>query len=83
MDFEANMKKIKEYEKEFERYNRRRKTVFRKYFKIYHRFEVIGLEHIPEGAALIATNHSGGFDLDIVALSDCCHPTREIHSLIA
>jgi len=36
MEFETNMKKIKEYEKEFERYNRRRKSVFRKYFKICH-----------------------------------------------
>jgi len=82
VDFETNMKKMEEYQKEFERYNRIRKSIFRKYFKIYHRYEVIGLENIPEGPALIAANHSGGFDLDIVALGSCTHPTREIQVLI-
>lgn len=56
--------------------------LFRYYFKFYHRFEVRGIEHIPKGAALIAPNHSGGFDLDIVAISHCCHPMREIQVLI-
>ena len=83
MDFSENMEKIERYRREFARYNRVRKAIFRAYFRVFHRFEVRGVENIPEGPALIATNHSGGFDLDIVALSDLCHPTRPIHSLIA
>ena len=82
MDFETNMKKMDEYLKEFERYNRIRKSIFRNHFKFYHRYEVIGVENIPSGAALIAANHGGGFDLDIVALGDCSHPTRQIQVLI-
>jgi len=67
------------------RYNSFRKNhhfLFRQYFKFYHRLEVKGLENIPRGPAIIASNHSGGYDLDIVAISHCCHPTREIHVLI-
>ena len=59
-----------------------RKFVFRQYLTFYHRMEVRGLENIPKGAAIITPNHSGGYDLDIVAISDCCHPTREIHVLV-
>ncbi len=83
MIFEYNIENILKYERDFRKYNQIRKKVFRSYFRIYHRYEIIGLDNIPEGPALIATNHSGGFDLDIVALSDCTHPAREIHSLIA
>lgn len=59
-----------------------RKFLFRQYLTFYHRMEVRGLENIPKGAAIITPNHSGGYDLDIVAISDCCHPTREIHVLV-
>lgn len=83
MELENKKKRIEEYQQEFARYNRIRKKFFRAYFRYYHRYEVIGLENIPGGPALIATNHSGGFDLDIVALSDCTLPKRPIHSLIA
>jgi 1-acyl-sn-glycerol-3-phosphate acyltransferase len=77
------MDKIEKYHKDFARYNQIRKAFFKWYFKIYHRLEVIGLDKVPDGPALVATNHSGGFDLDIVALSDCAHPDRQIHGLIA
>ncbi len=56
--------------------------LFSQYFKYFHRLEVRGLENIPKGAALIAPNHTGGYDMDIVAISHCCHPTREIQVLI-
>ena len=59
-----------------------RKFLFRQYLKFYHRMEVRGLENIPKGAAIITPNHSGGYDLDIVAISDCSHPTREIQVLV-
>ena len=71
------------YREKFRRYHRFRRAWFRRYFRWYHRYEVTGLENLPPGAALIAVNHGGGLDLDIVALSDCTHPSREIHSLIA
>jgi 1-acyl-sn-glycerol-3-phosphate acyltransferase len=59
-----------------------RKFLFRQYLKSYHRLKVIGIDNIPKGTALIAPNHCGGYDLDIVAIGDCCHPTRDIHVLI-
>ncbi|HEY0089071.1 MAG TPA: 1-acyl-sn-glycerol-3-phosphate acyltransferase, partial [Candidatus Lokiarchaeia archaeon] len=63
-------------------YNNVRKLLFRTYFRIFHRLEVKGLENVPEGPALIVPNHGGGFDLDIVCISNFCHPTREIQVLI-
>jgi len=66
----------------FDTFVRIRTFLFRQYLKLYHRLQVIGLENIPAGAAIIAPNHSGGYDLDIVAISHCCHPTREIHVLV-
>jgi 1-acyl-sn-glycerol-3-phosphate acyltransferase len=71
------------YQRRFARYNRIKRGWFRRYFRLYHRLEVRGIDRIPEGAALIAANHSGGFDLDIVALSHFAHPERPIHVLIA
>ncbi|MHA1265935.1 MAG: lysophospholipid acyltransferase family protein [Candidatus Helarchaeota archaeon] len=59
-----------------------RKKFLQRYFKFYHRLEIIGIENIPKGAALIVPNHSGGLDLDIIAISQFCHPSREIHVLI-
>lgn len=81
-EFEKITAKMREYEKKYEKYNKFRIAFFKKYFKYYHRYEVIGLENIPDGPALIAVNHGGGFDLDIVSLKDCTHPDREIHPLI-
>lgn len=66
----------------YETFQKFNKFLFRQYFRFYHRLEVKGLENIPRGAALIVPNHSGGYDLDIVAISHCCHPTREIQVLI-
>jgi len=66
----------------YETFRNMHNFLFRKYFKFYHRLEVKGLENIPAGPALIVPNHSGGYDLDIVAISHCCHPTREIQVLI-
>ncbi len=59
-----------------------RKFLFGQYLKFYHRLEVKAVENIPKGAAVIAANHSGGYDLDIVVISDFCHPSREIQVLI-
>lgn len=81
-NFQKNMTSMESYRQRFGRYNRYRKAYLRAYFRFYHRLEVIGLDNIPEGPAIVAANHGGGFDLDIVALMDCCHPTRPIHALI-
>jgi 1-acyl-sn-glycerol-3-phosphate acyltransferase len=81
--YQENMKKMDEYRRAFARYNRIKNAFFRRYFRLYHRLEVTGLGHIPEGAALIAANHGGGFDLDIVSLSRFAHPKRPIEVLIA
>ncbi len=63
-----------------ETYRRSQKLFYRWYFRFYHRLKVIGLENIPDGAALIAAHHEGGYDLDNHAISSC-HPTRDIHVL--
>ncbi len=59
-------------------YERRRLAFLRAYFRIYHRIRIRGLEHLPEGPAVIAANHSGGFDLDTLAISACGHPLRAV-----
>jgi 1-acyl-sn-glycerol-3-phosphate acyltransferase len=74
---------MEEYQRRFARYNRIKRSYFRWYFRLYHRLEVSGVENIPDGAALVIANHSGGFDLDIIALSQFAHPERPIHALIA
>ncbi len=74
---------MEEYHRQFARYNRVKQSYFHWYFKLYHRLEVSGLGNIPEGAALIAANHGGGFDLDILSLSYFAHPERPIQPLIA
>ncbi len=66
----------------FETYNKVRKFLYDIYFKFYHRLKVIGVENIPDGPALIVSNHSGGGDLDILLVSDHCHPTRSIQALL-
>lgn len=83
MTYQANLVKMEEYQRKFARYNFIKRSYFRWYFKLYHRLEVSGEVNIPKGAALIAANHSGGFDLDIIALSHFAHPERPIHALIA
>ncbi|HUT52068.1 MAG TPA: 1-acyl-sn-glycerol-3-phosphate acyltransferase [bacterium] len=80
-EFEKNVRAMAEYRKKFARYNRRRRAFFRAFFKYYHRLEIIGQERIPDGPALIVANHSGGLDLDIVALS-LAGGDRDIHVLI-
>ncbi len=77
-----NVKKIETYEKEFSTYNKYRYWFFKYYFKIYHRLEVTGKENLPDGPGLVAATHGGGFDLDIVALSDYGAAPRKIHTLI-
>ncbi len=82
MDY-AEYKKISdEYHRKFSCYNRIKKAILKKYFKYYHRLEVIGKENIPEGPAILAPNHPGGMELDIFALEHCGHDTREITTLI-
>jgi len=81
-EFEENARRMEAYQQEFAGYNRRKRKFFQAYFKYYHRLEVLGRENLPPGPALLAANHSGGLDLDIVALSYCCLPDRDIHVLI-
>ncbi len=81
-EFAANREKMAAYQRNFQRYNRVRKAFLRNWLRFYHRLEVIGIDRLPAGPALIAANHGGGFDLDIMTLSDCCHPTRPIQTLI-
>jgi 1-acyl-sn-glycerol-3-phosphate acyltransferase len=81
--YQADLATMEEYRRRFARYNRVKRSCFRRYFRLYHRLEVCGVENIPDGPALVAANHSGGFDLDIVALSHFAHPARPIHPLIA
>lgn len=82
MDYASYKKVSEEYHRKFARYNRIKKAILKKYFKYYHRLEVIGKEHIPEGPAILAPNHPGGMELDIFALEHCGHDTREITTLI-
>jgi 1-acyl-sn-glycerol-3-phosphate acyltransferase len=66
----------------FKNYQKQRAFISKIYFALYHRLTIRGIENIPRGAALIAANHNGGWDLDNVALTHCGHPTREIQVLI-
>lgn len=83
MDYEEYRALEKDYHERFRRYNRRKLSMLKKYFRWYHRLEVSGLEHVPDGPALIAANHGGGYDLDIMALGWCTLPDRPVHVLIA
>lgn len=41
-------------------------SVLRPFLKLYHRSEVHGLDHFPNGGALVVSNHSGGlFPMDV------------------
>ena len=83
MTYPADRAKMEEYQRTFARYNHIKRSYFSWYFRLYHRLEVIGAANIPDGPALIAANHGGGFDLDIISLSQFAHPNRPIHPLIA
>ncbi len=83
MDYQDYLKEEHDYHARFARYNRRKLGFFKRYFRLYHRLKVKGLENIPEGPAIIAPNHSGGYDLDIMSLMYFAHPAREIPVLIA
>ncbi len=82
MDYQEFQKLERSYRKAFRSHNRRRKAILKWYFKLYHRLEVRGLEHIPPGPALIMANHTGGYDLDIMAISDFAVPDRDVIPLI-
>lgn len=81
--YAADRARMEEYRRRFARYNRIKRSYLRWYFRLYHRLEVVGAENIPPGPALIAANHGGGFDLDIISLAYFAHPARPIHPLIA
>ncbi len=81
--YPADRARMEEYRRRFARYNRLKRSYLRWYFRLYHRLEIIGIGNIPEGGALIAANHGGGFDLDIISLAQFAHPDRPIHPLIA
>ena len=51
-------------------------TIFFIYFKIFHRFRVSGLEHVPsDGAFLLASNHVSFFDPPALG----CRVPRDLH----
>jgi len=51
-------------------------TIFFLYFKIFHRFRVSGLEHVPsDGAFLLASNHVSFFDPPALG----CRVPRDLH----
>ncbi|PKL38435.1 MAG: hypothetical protein CVV44_11145 [Spirochaetae bacterium HGW-Spirochaetae-1] len=82
MPYAEYEKVSQEYHEKFRTYNRRKKKFFEWYFRIYHRLEVRGAENIPAGPVIIAPNHSGGYDLDLLAVSHFSHPVREITPMI-
>lgn len=45
------------------------RSLFKTYFKIFYRHTVYGLEHLIDGRALFAPNHTSFFDPPIVAIS--------------
>jgi 1-acyl-sn-glycerol-3-phosphate acyltransferase len=69
---------IDEYRTSFRLYNNLRKKYLRAYFNIYHRLSISGSENIHDGPALIAANHSGGYDLDTLAISTLGSKKREV-----
>ncbi len=83
MNYEEFKKVRASYEQEFSRYNARKERLLRGYLKYYHRLEVSGQENIPAGPAILCCNHSGGWDLDILTITHCAHPNRQITPLIA
>jgi 1-acyl-sn-glycerol-3-phosphate acyltransferase len=51
-------------------------TIFFLYFKIFHRFRVSGLEHVPsDGAFLLTSNHVSFFDPPALG----CRVPRDLH----
>ncbi len=82
MNYEEYLRLSEEYYNKYGTYNRIKRSLLRPYFRFFHRLEVTGLENIPDGPAIIAANHTGGFDLDLTALSYFAHPRREITPLI-
>ncbi len=76
-DITTGLQRIVDYQKSYASYNKIKRNLFRLCFRLCHRLKVTGKGNIPKGAALIATAHGGGFDLDIVGLSDCCLTDRQ------
>jgi 1-acyl-sn-glycerol-3-phosphate acyltransferase len=54
---EHSVPDVAEWDREF---TRRVMRFLRPFVKVYHRSEVRGLNHFPDGAAMIVSNHSGG-----------------------
>jgi 1-acyl-sn-glycerol-3-phosphate acyltransferase len=44
-------------------------SIFRGYFKLFHRHQIFGLEYVLPGRAIIAPNHASFLDPPIIALS--------------
>jgi len=82
MDYKNYNRQEQAYHQKFDRYNQIKARVLQYYFKFYHRLEVTGLANIPDGPAILAPNHSGGLDLDLLAITFCAHPYRQITPLI-
>lgn len=82
MDYSTYRALADDYHQRFKRYNAAKERFLKYYFLIFHRLEVIGLANIPDGPAIIAPNHAGGYDLDLLAITYCAHPTRKVTPLI-
>ena len=51
------------------------RKIFPIYLRYFHRYELRGLENLPcDTSAIIAPNHSGGWDMDNFALMSCLEP---------
>ncbi len=46
------------------------KAILRAYYRLYHRFDVIGLEHMPNPPVLALTNHVSYLDVPAFGLAD-------------
>ncbi len=82
MDYQTYKMLSNEYHRKFAVYNKFKIAFLKKYFRYFHRLEVIGRENIPDGPAILAPNHPGGMELDIFAVSYCTHEKREPVTLI-
>lgn len=82
MDYQTFQARSEAYHQKFHRYNAAKQRLLKHCFRIFHRLEVTGIENIPDGPAIIAPNHAGGYDLDLLSITYCAHPTRPVTPLI-
>lgn len=82
MDYATFQSQSAAYLRKFRRYNAAKRRFLKHYFRFFHRLEVAGRANIPAGPAIIAPNHAGGYDLDLLSITYFAHPTRPVTPLI-